>query len=312
MHDSWRRHFQVGVIQFMMFTDAPGNDARTMETAKQVFADDFFGAMAVGRMSDDAMKAVKKMADEAHAKVPVSAAPFILGNKLNLANLDEEARRSAVEALKKSVDDAYFFGSPILEVLDGGRSYPGAEQEAQAVSQLVKSLKELCRYSLDTASGREPLWILLETFDRAVDKRSLIGPSDLAVEVARRVRAEYPRFGLTLDMGHLPLLNEAYKDSLKTAADYVAHVHIGNCIRDDHEHPFFGDSHPAFGMPGGVADVAELTSFFSALNEIGYFEKKLPTGRPWVTFEVKPQPGQDPEMVIANCKRVLKEAWALL
>lgn len=312
MRDSWRRYFQTGVIQFMMFTDSPGNDARTIESAKQVFSDDFFGALAVGRMSDEAMKAVKKMADDAHAVVPVSAAPFMLGNKLNLANVDEEGRKAAVEALKKSVDDAIFYESPIVEFLDGGKSYPGPEKEAQAVDQLVKSLNELCRYAASKSQSDAPMWVQLETFDRSVEKMSLIGPSELAVDVARRVRAENPNFGLTIDMGHLPLLDEGYKQSLKAVAEYVTHVHIGNCIKHDHSHPFYGDSHPAFGMPGGVADVAELTEFFGALNEIGYFEKKLPTGRPWVTFEVKPQPGQDPTLVLANCKRVLKEAWALL
>ena len=312
MQDSWRKHFRVGVIQFMMFTDSPGNDARTIETARQVFLDDFFGALAVGRMSDDAMKALKSMASDAHASLAISAAPFILGNKLNLANLDEGGRRAAVEALKKSVDDAYFVGSPMLEVLDGGQSYPGPEKERQAVDQLVRSLKELCKYAQETADSRDPLWIVLESFDRAIDKKSLVGPSDLAAQVAKRVRVEYPRFGLTIDMGHLPLIGESFVDSLRTVSEYIVHAHIGSCIKGDASHAFYGDSHPPFGAEGGAADVAELTEFFAGLQEIGYFEKQLPTGRPWVTFEVKPQPGQSPELVMANCKRVLKEAWANL
>ena len=311
MQESWRRYFRVGVIQFMMFTDSPGNDDRTVETARQVFQDDFFGTLAVGRMSDESMKTLKTMAREAHASIAVSAAPFMLGNKLNLASVDEEARRQAVEALKKSVDDAYFYGSPILEVLDGGKSYPGPEQEAQAVSQLVKSLTELCTYAQGKASGREPLWILLETFDRTVEKKSLIGPSALAVEVAKRVRAECSNFGLTIDMGHLPLLEEGFASSLKTVSEYVMHAHLGSCIKHT-GNSYYGDSHPPFGIEDSVSDTAELTEFFKALNQIGYFEKKLPTGRPWLTFEVKPQAGQSPELVIANCKRVLKEAWALL
>lgn len=311
MQESWRKFFRVGVIQFMMFTDSPGNDSRTVETAKQVFQDDFFGTLAVGRMSDEAMQALRTMSREAHASVAVSAAPFMLGNKLNLAALDEDARRQAVEGLKKSVDDAYFFGSPILEVLDGGKSYPGPEQEAQAVDQLVKSLKELCQYAQDQAAGRDVLWVLLETFDRSVEKKSLVGPSGLAAEVAKRVRAEYPTFGLTIDMGHLPLLEEGFAASLKTVSEYVMHAHLGSCIKHT-GNTYYGDSHPPFGIEDSVSDVAELTEFFRALNEIGYFEKKLPTGRPWLTFEVKPQPGQSPELVIANCKRVLKEAWALL
>jgi sugar phosphate isomerase/epimerase len=312
MQDPWRRFFRVGVIQTMMFPDSPGNEARAVDTARQIFLDDFFGCLTIGRNSDDAMKAMKAMAADAHASLAVNAAPVLLGNKLNLASLDESARRTAVDLVKPSIEDAYAVGSPTMEVLDGASSYPGPEKEPQAVDQLVKSLKELCTYSREEAAGREPVWVLLETFDRSIDKKSLVGPSDLAARVAERVRAECPNFGLTIDMGHLPLIGERFAASLKTVSNYLIHVHIGSCILHDTTHPFYGDSHPAFGVRGGTADVAELTEFFAALREIGYFDKLLPTGRPWVTFEVKPQPGQSPELVIASCKRVLKEAWARL
>ncbi|MGE5619943.1 MAG: sugar phosphate isomerase/epimerase family protein [Sphingomonadaceae bacterium] len=311
MVGSWRKYLRLGVIQVMMFPDAAGNPARTLETAKQIFQDGFFGVLVVGRMDDETTKAVAKMARDAHADVGISAAPVVLGGKLNLASLDEDARRAAVEALRKSVDDAYVLGAPLVEVLDGAKTYPGPEMEGRAVDQLVRSLQELCAYAEAKASGN-PVWIGLETFDRSIDKRSLVGPSALAVEVAARVRASHTNFGLTIDMGHLPLIGESYRESLQTTKEYLIHAHLGSCIRDDANHPYYGDSHPAFGMEGGVADVAELTEFLSALHEIGYFEKQLPTGVPWLTFEVKPQPGQSSELLIANCKRTFKEAWAKL
>lgn len=309
MEGSWRKQLRLGVIQVMMFPDAAGNAARTLETARQVLQDDFFGVLVVGRMDDETTKAVRTMAREAHADVAISAAPVVLGGKHNLASLDEGVRRSGVEALKKSVDDAYFLGAPLVEVLDGARTYPGPEQESRAVDQLVRSLQELCSYSESKASG-QPVWIGLETFDRAVDKRSLVGPSALAVQVAARVRGAHSNFGLTIDMGHLPLIGESYRESLQATKEYLIHAHLGSCIRDDSSHPFYGDSHPGFGMEGGAADVAELTEFLAALHEIGYFEKQLPTGAPWLTFEVKPQTGQSSELLIANCKRTFKEAWA--
>ena len=68
-------------------------------------------------------------------------------------------------------------GAPIVEVMDGASSYPGAASEGRAVDQMVRSLDELCGYAQDKADGKTPVWVLLETFDRAVDKRSLVGPS---------------------------------------------------------------------------------------------------------------------------------------
>ena len=310
MEGSWRKQLQLGVIQFMMFPDAASSVARTVETARQILLDDFFGVLVVGRMPEEAMQAVKAMADQAHASLGISAAPFILGGKLNLASLDEEARRSAVEGLKASVDDAYKLGVRVVEVLDGARSYPGPELEQRAADQLVRSLLELCRYAEDRAEGRPAAWISLETFDRSVDKKSLVGPSKLAIQVAARVRAEQANFGLTVDMGHLPLIGEDYLESLEITREYLVHAHLGSCVRDDVAHPSYGDNHPPFGMAGGVADVAELTQFLSALRKIGFFEKALPTGSPWLTFEVKPKVGQVSDLLIANCKRVFKEAWA--
>ncbi len=311
MEGSWRRHLRLGVIQGMMFPDAAGDAARAVETARLVLLDDFFGVLVVGRMAEDAMKAVKAMADDAHVSIAVNAAPVVLGGKLNLASLDENLRKASVESLKRSVDDARYLGSPVVEVLDGARSYPGEESEQAAAGRLVQSLVELCRYAEETAKG-EPTWILLETFDRAVDKRSLVGPSSLAVDVAAQVRAQQRNFGLTIDMGHLPLLGESYGDALRATSEYLVHAHLGSCVRDDPAHPSFGDNHPPFGMAGGVADVPELVEFLAGLVEIGYFEKPLPTGIPWLTFEVKPQPGQSSDLLVANCKRVFKEAWARL
>lgn len=295
----------------MMFPDAPGNPTRTVETAKQILLDDFFGVLVVGRMDDDTTKTVREMASQAHVAIAISAAPVVLGGKHNLANLEEEARKAAVDALRKSIDDAYVLGAPVVEVLDGARSYPGPEAEARAVDQMVRSLEDLCAYA-EQKAGKTPVWVLLETFDRSVDKRSLVGPSTLAVHIAERVRSSHPNFGLTIDMGHLPLIGESYREALETTKDYLAHVHLGSAVKRDATHPSFGDTHPPFGMAGGEADVSELTEFLKALRDTGYLEKELPTGTPWLTFEVKPQAGQTSELLLANCKRVFKEAWARL
>lgn len=293
-----------------MFPDATSDPARTVETAKRVLLDDFFGVLFVGRMDDETMGAVGAMARDAHVSLGIGAAPVLLGGKHNLASLDEGARQAAVEALHRSVDDAYALGAPVVELLDGARSYPGPELEARATDQLVLSLTELCRYAEERAVN-EPAWILLEPFDRFVDKRSLVGPIDLAVRVAQRVRAHHRNFGLTVDMGHLPLIGESYLEALKGAGEHLVHVHLGSCVRVQ-GHPAYGDNHPCFGMSGGEADVAELTRFLAALMQVGYFERSLPTGVPWLTFEVKPQPGQSSDLLVANCKRVFKEAWAWL
>ena len=73
--------------------------------------------------------------------------------------------------------------------------------------------------------------------------------------------------------------------------------------------PGYGDLHPRFGFPRGENDVNELISFLKVLMDIGYLNKKKP---PIVSFEVKPFADEDPDIVIANAKRTLNEAWVRL
>jgi len=312
MDKSWTAFMDVGIIHFMIYPDVIGGEGPIVETASKIAADDFFNVLEITYVNDPKTRAeLKEMLDTAHMRVGFGAQPGLLLNKLNLADLSESGRRAAVAKIKEGVDQAYFFGARILALLDGPQSYPGPERAEEAKDQLVKSLGEICQYALDKATDYE-LFISLENFDRAIDKRSLIGPSAEAAEVAARVKEEYSNFGLTIDLSHLPLLGESPLEALGAARDHVIHIHIGNCYMEDEAHPAYGDQHPRFGLAGSPNDVEQLVEFLRALFAIGYFEKELPTPKPVVSFEVKPLPGEPAELVIANSKRVLKEAWARL
>ena len=85
----------------------------------------------------------------------------------------------------------------------------------------------------------------------------------------------------------------------------LQHVHIGNCVTGDPEHPAYGDNHPVLGIPEGENGVEELAEFLRQLLRVGY----LGEGRQRVSFEVKPFGEQRPEEVVAESQRILKEAW---
>ena len=148
----------------------------------------------------------------------------------------------------------------------------------------------------------KPLDIIVETFDdREYAKNRLIGPTNLAVSFAKEIKTDFNNFGLLLDLSHIPILEEDFVESLKIAKDFIKHIHIGNCILKDKDHPAFGDNHPRFGIVNGENDMAVLTDFIKALIEIDYFKKAGAT----LIFEVKPLPGEDPELTIAGSKRFL-------
>ena len=302
----------LGVVHFMLYPETMGGDGPVVETAAKVAADDFFQVIEVRPVNDgDARAKLKLLCDNAHLNIGVGGQPLLLRGKLNLANLEETGRKAAVEAMKGAIDQAYFFGARIMATLDGPGSYPGADKAAAATERLAESLKEMCDYAKKKATDYT-VFISLETFDQEIDKKSLIGPSKDAAKLAATVRKSYDNFGLTVDLSHMPLLFETPKDCLIPVKDYLIHAHAGNCYMDEKTNPAYGDQHPRFGVAGGKNDVDELTEYLRTLFEIGYFDKKLPTKMPVFTFEVKPLPGETPEMLVANTKRVWKEAWAKL
>jgi len=312
MDKPWTAFMDVGIIHCMIYPEVMGGEGPIVETASKIAADDFFNVLEITFVKDSVVRTeLKRVLDVAHMKVCFCGQPGLLLNRLNLAALDEAGRQAAVAKMKEGVDQAYFFGARIMALMDGPQSYPGPEKAETAKDQLVKSLGEVCQYAQDRADDYL-LAISLEPFDREVEKNSLLGPSQEVAQVARRVKESYGNFGLTMDLSHLPLLGESSLQALTTVQDHVIHTHVGNAYTADRGSPAYGDQHPRFGLAGSPNDVPQLVEFLRALFTIGYFEKELPTSKPVVSFEVKPLPGEPAELVIANSKRVLKEAWARL
>jgi sugar phosphate isomerase/epimerase len=180
---------------------------------------------------------------------------------------------------------------------------PGPARREAALALFLDSVRQMCIW------GREKgIALALETFDRRVDKKALIGPVEDAARVAKAIRTDFPDFGLLYDLSHMPLLDETPEDMV-LIRDSLVHVHVGNCVKVEGR-PLYGDLHPCFGFPGGVNGVKELTDFIRGLFEIGYLaENKDPL--PWIGFEVKPQgTRQTSESIIANAKRTWRQAWA--
>lgn len=308
----WEAYMHLGVVHFMLFPECMGGDGPVLETLTKVALDDFFSVAEIRPVNDvSLLPEIKKLADMAHLNIGVGAQPLLLRGKLNLAALDETARRSAVHAMKSAIDQSYALGTRLMAFLDGPTSYPGQEKKGAASERLLESVKEMCAYAQAKATDYT-LFLSLETFDQEIDKKSLMGLSADAAHFAEQVKKSYPNFGLTLDLSHMPLLYESSKYGLTAVKDHLVHAHVGNCYMKDKASPLYGDQHPRFGVAGGESDVNELADYVRVLFEIGYFEKALPTKMPVLTFEVKPLPGETAELLVANTKRVWKEAWAKL
>jgi len=310
MQDPLEAYCRVGIVHPMAFPECLGGEGPIIETLSAIASDPFFSAVEVGWMKD--AKVRQQAADVLRVsgiEVIFAAQAALMQQDLSLCDLDEATRAQALDGAKQLVDQAYELGASLMAVTSGPD--PGEAERPRATEALIDSLKQLCQYAQEKAE-ESMLSISLENFDRDVDKRQLVGPTKEAAEIAETVWNECSNFGLTMDLSHLPLLNERIDEAALSAVDHLIHVHIGNCVLGDSAAPAYGDKHPRFGTPGSSVGVEEVRRFLEALVYAGYFKRNTPTTMPVVSFEVRPAEGEQPELVIANAKRTLMQAWAQL
>jgi sugar phosphate isomerase/epimerase len=312
MTESWRQSMDIGLVHFMAWpVIKDDNPELIISSAKQLAADSFFDVMEVRRSSHPGVHAeLRAIAEQSGMKIGVGAQPGLLIGKLSLNSLDADARKAAVDEVKLAVDAAYEMNARICAFLSGPRA-DNADDNRRMMDAMVDSCIQLCRYSQDKAGSADPVWLSIEQFDTTVDKKCLIGSSTETAELAERVRAEIPNFGVTADLSHIPILHEDVHDLVATLAPYIIHLHAGNAVATEGCEAY-GDMHPRFDFPGGTNGMEELKEYINTLIYAGVFENEIPTDKMVFTFEVKPVGTESTDLILAHTKRTFKRAWAEL
>ncbi len=302
MNTPLHHHVRPGIVHFMAYPVIKG-EGPIIESLTELLADPFFEVIEISWIKDPAIRAeAKALIESSGVSAKYGAQPRLLTQGLDINSLDDAIRNRAVAEMKAGIDEAVEMGITDFGLLSG--PYPGAADEAAAMDALTTSLNEVCAYASDHG-----IHVALEVFDRAIDKKCLVGPAESAREIAERVKATHPTFGLMVDLSHIPLLGESPAEALQPVKDHVVHIHIGNAYMDDTADPAYGDMHPRFGYPGGANDVPELVTFLEELFAIGYLNS-TGTERAAVSFELKPVGNESPRTLIANGQRKLVEAWS--
>jgi sugar phosphate isomerase/epimerase len=285
-----RYPFRVGIVHSMAFPGILEGRSSVLETAKIIVEDDFFDTIEVSSNRDYLTRGeLASLLKSSGTEVVFCGGGDLIRGNINLNALDPSTRRQAVEFVKQLADEAASLGAKTIVLCSGPD--PGKDLRKAAMSVLASSLVEVADYV-----GKD-IVVSLESFDRDVDKRRLVGPTREAVDLVLGVRKDCRNVGLTVDLSHLPLLKESPASSLAQARDVLVHTHIGSCLPD-------ADSHPRFHAPNSCNGVPEVREFLRSLREIGYFNRPAPI----VSFEVKPAAGETSESVIAESKEVLVEA----
>jgi DhnA family fructose-bisphosphate aldolase class Ia/sugar phosphate isomerase/epimerase len=231
----------------------------------------------------------------------------------DISSLDEKERLKAVERLQACVDEALEYGCEKFAFLSGKdpalmNRLSGAEAEsvrADALSQLRRSVHEICQYIKDNHPSDKPMLPLLEVFDfrsnppqESPFKEALLGPASRAESFAEYIRNYYGHreFSLMLDSSHL-LINGEGPEIVKRLCPYIGHFHIGNVVlnRNNPGGPArYGDVHPALHVPDSELTEPVLAGYLSALVESDY------TGT--IAFEIKPIGSEIPEDIAESAK----------
>jgi L-ribulose-5-phosphate 3-epimerase len=164
--------------------------------------------------------------------------PTLLG-----AEPAERARR--LDFLRRAVDVAAELGSDAVSFWSG-TAHDGAS-DAALMGRLVEGCRELCAHAdarqVRLAFEPEP-GMFIDTMPRFAELRERVG---------------HPRFGLTLDVGHLHCQGEVpVGEHARRWRDVLWNVHVEDMRRGVHDHLMFGE---------GEMDFAEV---LGSLQEAGY------------------------------------------
>ncbi len=221
-------------------------------------------------------------------------------------SLDASVRAVSWDKMTRLIDAAYDYGAKLVVLCSGPDV--AAEDRPRALGHLDECLRHLCAHVQAAASGREPLWIGFEHFDRTMDQKRLLGPTAETYEFIRAIRDDHVNIGITLDLSHVVQLGEDVRTAVREAGNLVIHAHVANCGLDSAYPDLFGDSHCRFGLPGGAVSTDDVATFLDELFACGLATRPLPTRLPVVSLELKPALGEDPLLLISNGRRVLNDA----
>jgi sugar phosphate isomerase/epimerase len=159
-----------------------------------------------------------------------------------LLSAEAAGRARRLDFLRRAVDVAAELGADAVSFWSG-MARDGAP-DAALMGRLVEGCRELCAHAnvrqVRLAFEPEP-GMFIDTMARFAELRE---------------RVDHPRFGLTLDIGHLHCLGELpIREHVQRWRDVLWNVHVEDMRRGVHDHLMFGEGEMDFGeVLGALAE----------------------------------------------------------
>ena len=309
MDFSFKKYFDLGIVISASFPELGKGSGPIFEKLDDVLGTNLFRVVEITcQNTEREFIELQQYLSQRGVRTIYLAPSAIQERKLDPNSLEESKRHEAVGALKELVESAYSLRAEKLMICSGPD--PGPTDREKAKRQLIKSLNELLEWTHQVKADYL-LELILESFDRELHKKRLLGPTHESVELIMEVKKIFPNINLILDQSHLRQLNENPRESLYLAKDCLGHVHLANCLLKDRSHPQWGDSHPAFNMEGSELGTGDIVRMFEYLFEIEYF-KNVPKGKlPTISLEIKPLPDGNRYTTFEETCNTFLAAWSM-
>lgn len=216
------------------------------------------------------------------------------------ASSDAAERRYAADILRREIGFAMEADAKKI-IFASGPDVPANREDAK---------KRLAEFILDVFSDvPKDVEICFEPVDRDIDKRFLFGPAGETADFIRSIRLSgMKNFGMLLDMAHIPIMGETLESAVRDAGETLNHIHLGNNIVSNPNHPMYGDKHVPFGEPESIYTEKDVAVLLKLLYDNGYLKQTPCT----VTFEVRPKSGVSGKDTWKDFYRIWKESIATL
>lgn len=285
--------WDIGIVSFMLFPELMKTSENASEKLRILIEDPFFELLEVMIIDDVEWRKVVEINTKYKKSFALGLQPVVLTRGVNPSAVNEEERKKAVETLLAEVKKAGERGYKAVG-LCAGPNIDGQER-ARALEALIKTLVEL-----GSEAKKYNMNVYLETFDIVWDRKRLLGPYAETVKVIEKIRESgVKNVYIMWDLSHAPLLNED-PEVLKSYPEYLGHIHIG-CAKKVNDKLL--DTHPGFYRPGALNTEKEIAKLLNVLHSIGY--------KGAISFEVRPEEGQNPLEILNSSKGVLLRAFQL-
>ncbi|MBB6637316.1 sugar phosphate isomerase/epimerase family protein [Cohnella thailandensis] len=290
-------HLELGIVFNAMYPDAVRNESLLLQSADRVLHDVYFRRIEISGIRNAELKETfKQRLRVCRVNNSYLAQPTIFAEQLDLGSPDRSLRSKAIQRMADCLSEAEEICADGMEIISG----PDVDKNRlEAIEWLADSI-----LTVNEEAKSRRIKLLVEMFDRDVDKKRLIGSVDDTVRLFEKIGSDQ-NVRLLLDLSHIPMVRADIADAVLRLRPWIGHVHVGSTVMQPNDSKY-GDSHPSFGYPAGAIDVEQLATFFKLLGQAEYIH---PARSSAVSFELICSPSERQEDLLANAKRTLQLAW---